>query len=132
MMATAIVRRLSLAASIGMAAAAASASDMNHMPSASAAGGHSSPGETSFLAESATAMDRMMADMNAKPTGDVDRDFVAMMVPHHQGAIDMAKAVLRYGKNEQIRRLAQEIIITQQQEIAVMRLAVGERPPSGN
>ena len=131
-MATAIVRRLCLAASLGMAAAAASASDMNHMPSASAASGQSSLGETPFLAESATAMDRMMADMNAKPTGDVDRDFAAMMVPHHQGAIDMAKAVLRYGKNEQIRRLAQEIIITQQQEIVVMRLAVGEQPPSGN
>jgi hypothetical protein len=73
----------------------------------------------------------MMADMTIKPTGDVDRDFVAMMVPHHQGAIDMAQAVLRYGRNEQLRRLAQEIIVTQQQEIAAMRLAVGEElPPS--
>jgi hypothetical protein len=73
----------------------------------------------------------MMADMTVKPTGDADQDFVAMMVPHHQGAIDMAKAVLRYGKNEQIRRLAQEIIVTQQQEIAAMRLALGQpRPPS--
>ena len=54
-----------------------------------------------------------------------------MMVPHHQGAIDMAQAVLRYGRNEQLRRLAQEIIVTQQQEIAAMRLAVGdELPPS--
>ena len=54
-----------------------------------------------------------------------------MMVPHHQGAIDMALAVLRYGHNAQIRRLAQEIIVTQQQEIAAMRLAVGEPlPPS--
>ena len=76
-------------------------------------------------------MNRMMADMTIKPTGDVDRDFVAMMVPHHQGAIDMAQAVLRYGRNEQLRRLAQEIIVTQQQEIAAMRLAVGEElPPS--
>jgi len=47
------------------------------------------------------------------------------MVPHHQGAIDMALAVLRHGHNPQIRRLAQEIIVSQQQEIAVMRLAVG-------
>jgi DUF305 family protein family protein len=54
---------------------------------------------------------------------------VAMMAPHHQGAIDMAMAVLRYGRNEQIRRLAQEIIVTQQQEIAAMRLAVGDPPP---
>jgi uncharacterized protein (DUF305 family) len=51
------------------------------------------------------------------------------MVPHHQGAIDMAIAVLRYGRNAQIRRLAQEIIVTQQQEIAAMRLAVGEAAP---
>jgi hypothetical protein len=54
-----------------------------------------------------------------------------MMVPHHQGAIDMAKAELKYGHNEQLRRIAQEIIVTQQQEIPVMRLAVGEQlPPS--
>jgi hypothetical protein len=72
-----------------------------------------------------------MVDMGIKPSGDVDRDFVAMMVPHHQGAIDMARAELRYGHNEQLRRMAQEIIVTQQQEIAAMRLAVGEPlPPS--
>jgi len=87
--------------------------------------------EAPFLAESDAAMKKMMNDMAVKPTGDVDVDFVAMMVPHHQGAIDMAIAVLRYGRNAQIRRLAQEIIVTQQQEIAAMRLAVGEPlPPS--
>ena len=57
-------------------------------------------------------MNKMMADMTVKPTGDVDRDFVAMMVPHHQGAIDMAHAVLRYGHNEQLRRMAQEIVVS--------------------
>ena len=89
-------------------------------------------GEASFLAESDAAMKKMMSDMAVKPTGDVDADFVAMMVPHHQGAIDMALAVLRHGRNPQIRRLAQEIIVTQQQEIAAMRLAVGQPlPPSG-
>ena len=87
--------------------------------------------EQPFLSENDAAMNKMMADMTIKPTGDVDRDFVAMMVPHHQGAIDMAQAVLRYGRNEQLRRLAQEIVVTQQQEIAAMRLAVGEDlPPS--
>jgi hypothetical protein len=87
--------------------------------------------EAPFLAENDAAMSKMMTDMAVKPTGDVDRDFVEMMVPHHQGAIDMAKAVLRYGKNEQLRRLAQEIIVTQQQEIAAMRLALGDPlPPS--
>jgi DUF305 family protein family protein len=82
--------------------------------------------EAPYLAQNDAAMKKMMSDMTVKPTGDVDRDFVAMMVPHHQGAIDMAVAVLRYGHNETIRRLAQEIIITQQEEIAAMRLAVGE------
>jgi hypothetical protein len=81
--------------------------------------------ETSFLAENEAAMNNMMAAMTVKPSGSVDEDFVAMMVPHHQGAIDMAQAELRYGRNEQLRRLAQEIIVTQQQEIAAMRLAVG-------
>jgi len=69
----------------------------------------------------------MMAVMSVEPSGDVDTDFVAMMVPHHQGAIDMALAQLRYGRNEQLRRIAQEIIVTQKQEIAAMRLAI-EKP----
>jgi Domain of unknown function (DUF305) len=85
--------------------------------------------EAPFIAENTAAMDKMMADMNVKPTGDVDRDFVAMMIPHHQGAIEMARSLLRYGHNEQLRRLAQEIIVTQQQEIVTMRLAVGEPLP---
>jgi hypothetical protein len=62
--------------------------------------------EASFLAENDAAMKKMMNDMTVKSSGDVDRDFVAMMVPHHQGAIDMALAVLRYGRNVQIGRLA--------------------------
>jgi len=87
--------------------------------------------EAPYLAENTRAMTKMMNDMAVKPTGDIDRDFVEMMVPHHQGAIDMAVAVLRHGHNEQLRRLAQEIIVTQQEEIAAMRLAVGEPlPPS--
>jgi uncharacterized protein (DUF305 family) len=53
------------------------------------------------------------------------------MIPHHQGAIDMAVAELRHGKNEQLRRIAQEIIVDQQQEITAMRLALGQKlPPS--
>jgi uncharacterized protein (DUF305 family) len=77
------------------------------------------------------AMDRMMADMHVAPSGDVDRDFALMMIPHHQGAIDMAVAQIRYGKDPQLKRIAQEIIIEQQQEIAAMRMAIGEPlPPS--
>jgi len=87
-------------------------------------------GVQSFQSENDIAMNKMMADMTVKPTGDVDRDFVAMMVPHHQGAIDMAKAFLRYGHNEQLRRMAQEIVVTQQQEIVAMRPALGEQLPA--
>ncbi|WP_236942836.1 DUF305 domain-containing protein [Ewingella americana] len=90
----------------------------------------SSP-EAPYLVENNQAMDRMMSAMSITPSGDVDNDFVSMMVPHHQGAIEMAQAELRYGKNEQLKRLAQEIIVTQQQEIAAMRLALGQPlPPS--
>jgi hypothetical protein len=86
--------------------------------------------EAPFLNENAAAMNKMMAGMNVRPTGDVDADFAAMMIPHHQGAIDMAVAELRHGKNEQLRRISQEIIVEQQQEIAAMRLALGQKPPA--
>ena len=87
--------------------------------------------EQPFLSENNAAMKKMMADMMIKPNGDVDREFVEMMVPHHQGAVDMAHAELKYGHNEQLRRLAQQIVATQQHEIAVMRHALGDRasPP---
>jgi uncharacterized protein (DUF305 family) len=77
------------------------------------------------------AMSRMMTGMATKPTGDVDRDFVAMMTPHHQGAIDMAVAEIRFGHDERLKRIAQEIIVDQQQEIAAMAQALGRPlPPS--
>ncbi|MBR0694359.1 DUF305 domain-containing protein [Bradyrhizobium lablabi] len=83
--------------------------------------------ESAFLGENEAAMTKMMNNMAAKPSGDIDRDFVAMMTPHHQGAIDMAVIELRYGKNEQLRRIAQEIIVDQMQEIDAMKLAIGEK-----
>lgn len=87
--------------------------------------------EVPFLAENQVAMDKMMAGMGIRPLGDVDQDFAAMMIPHHQGAIDMAVAELRYGRNEKLRRIAQEIVVEQQQEIAAMRLSLGQPlPPS--
>jgi hypothetical protein len=86
--------------------------------------------ESAFLTENEAAMNKMMAAMEAKSSGDIDRDFVAMMAPHHQGAIDMAVLELRYGKNEQLRRIAQEIIVSQMQEIAAMKLAIVEQVPA--
>ena len=67
------------------------------------------------------SMMRMHAAMMLPGMGDVDRDFAAMMIPHHQGAVEMAEAELRFGKDERLRRLAQGIIVEQRQEIAVMR-----------
>ena len=87
--------------------------------------------EALYLAENVSAMTKMMTDMGIRPSGDVDTDFVAMMVPHHKGAIEMAQAELRYGRNEPLRRMAQEIIVTQLQEITAMRLSLGQAlPPS--
>ena len=82
----------------------------------------SNPEEMSFMAKSNAAMAKMMAGMKIKLSHNVDKDFVAMMVPHHQGAIDMAQAELIYGHDEPLRGLAQEIIATQQQEIVAMQL----------
>ena len=55
-----------------------------------------------------------------KPTGDADKDFVMMMIPHHQGAIEMAKIELRYGKDSTLRAMAEEVIKAQHEEIAKM------------
>jgi uncharacterized protein (DUF305 family) len=73
-----------------------------------------------LMGEAMTVMHRDMH--NAGYSGESDRDFVRMMIPHHQGAVDMAKAVLLYGKDPQMRRLAQEIITDQQSEIQLMQL----------
>ena len=80
--------------------------------------------DTPFLAECKLAMSRMMAAMRSPFHGDDDVDFARLMIAHHEGAIAMARAELQHGRNEQLRRLAQEMIITQQQEIVAMRLAI--------
>lgn len=112
-----------LGASVLLAFAAAAFAHDAHRPVQNA----ETTEESAFLAENDAAMTKMMNDMAAKPSGDIDRDFVAMMAPHHQGAIDMAVIELRYGKNEQLRRIAQEIIVEQRQEIDAMKLAMGDK-----
>ena len=66
--------------------------------------------------------------VNAKRNGDPDHDFASAMIPHHQGAVDMAKVELLYGRDPVLRRMAQEIIVSQQQEITVMQRRIDSMP----
>ena len=77
------------------------------------------------------SMDKMHMAMEAvKRSGNADVDFVRLMLPHHQAAIDMAKTQLLYGKDAQMRRLAQEIITDQQSEIELMQRWLKQREPA--
>jgi uncharacterized protein (DUF305 family) len=81
------------------------------------------PPVAQFMQAMDASMQRMDRQMVSAPmNGNVDHDFAAMMIPHHQGAIDMAKAELIYGKDPVMRRRAQEILVDQQSEIDAMQL----------
>jgi uncharacterized protein (DUF305 family) len=81
--------------------------------------------------EFVAANDRMHRDMNIKFSGDADVDFVRGMIPHHQGAIDMAKVVLAHGKDGAIRKLAEDVIKAQEAEIAMMKDWLTKNAPAG-
>lgn len=67
------------------------------------------------------ANSKMHAGMGITYTGNADRDFIAGMIAHHQGAVDMAKIVIKYGKDPEVRKLAEEIVTAQEKEIAWMK-----------
>ena len=91
-----------------------------HMPGASRVSSADTVNSFPQLMDNAMAV--MNHDMASAPmTGDPDRDFAVMMIPHHEAAIDMAKAELLYGKDPVLRRLAQEIVVTQASEVTVMQ-----------
>ncbi len=79
--------------------------------------GSATPADKAFAA----ADGAMMKGMDVKPSGDADRDFVAMMLPHHRGAVDMAEVEIRYGRDPELRKLAAAIIRAQAVEIAEMQ-----------
>ena len=101
---------------------------------------HSTARSAQLTDSSEKAFDQLMDDAmsvmhqgmhGAVRSGDPDREFVNMMIPHHQGAIDMARALLLYGKDEQLKRLALEIIADQQNEIQLMQLWLSRHPAAG-
>ncbi|BAV65585.1 DUF305 domain-containing protein [Sphingobium cloacae] len=89
---------------------------------------HASSDASAFLVENDAAMKKMMADMHVPPSGMVDRDFLVMMIPHHQGAIDMCAALLRYGSNAKLKILCNEIATKQEEEIHLMRRLLADMP----
>ena len=107
------------AALIAAASASTSAEDMgmlatDHMRMGAAAG-------TADSSKAFAAVNRKMhAAMTLRFTGDADADFVKGMIPHHQGAIDMAKIELQYGKDPEIRKLAEDVVKAQEAEITEM------------
>ena len=80
------------------------------------------PAATPPVDEALTAsMQNMMEAMNVKPTGNPDEDFVLMMTPHDQGAVDIAKVELQYGTDPEMRELAQHIVTGQEKDIAHLK-----------
>lgn len=98
---------------------------------AHAGGAAAAAEEGSFAQAMDAAMARMMAAMHATPVGDPDRDFLLMMIPHHEGAVEMGRLLLLHGRDPLTRQLAQEIMAGQGVEIGAMRARLAALGSSG-
>jgi uncharacterized protein (DUF305 family) len=118
---------LALAAIVACAVPASAQQVPSHgsMPEMARQGGSDAP-EAKALRKANARMHAAMGGVRL--SGDADRDFAASMIPHHQGAIEMAKITLQYGKDEEIRKLASAVIEAQEQEIATMKAWLAKHP----
>jgi uncharacterized protein (DUF305 family) len=122
-----MIRPLIIAAAALLAAAPAGAQEMDHSAMGHAAPASEGGSDAAFRAANA----KMHADMAVDLTGDADVDFVRSMIPHHQGAIDMARIVIEHGNDPELRALAEEIVATQETELARMQEWLAANAPDG-
>ncbi len=112
---------LGLVAALALGGAALAQQHQGHGSHA----GHGAPaakaGDSAATTAYKAANAKMHKDMDIAFTGDADADFVRGMIPHHQGAIDMARVILAHGKDPALKKLATGIIAEQEKEIAMMR-----------
>ena len=121
--------RLIVALALAGGVAAAGVAVAQNMPDKGHGGGHggghaqsAAKGERSAATVAfSAANEKMHRDMAIEFSGDADADFARAMIPHHQGAIDMAKIVIAFGKDPEIRKLAEAVVKAQEEEIAFMR-----------
>lgn len=115
----------SMALAAPLAAQTAAPAEDAHAGHAAAAGAVPSGSDAAYAA----AMEKMHQGMMLNYTGNADVDFVRGMIPHHQGAIDMARIELEYGTDPEMKKLAEDVIAAQEKEIAEMQAWLEKNAP---